>query len=323
MSGMIERLSNAVTPDGAPAKHGPRLLGVGLALLALAGLAGAQTLVVVQPGEVAVPVRLGAVQGEALGEGLHVIGPLTETPRLAVRRQILEMSSGGGARQASAGAELQALSSEQLPLFIDIGVPFALNPDSAARIYQRVGDNRAIDDLMRPAARTAVRDAVAQFRWEEATTTRRQELADAIGARFRALVEADLRGLGLSEVEARAAFATPPVVLRRVAPPPAMQEAVTERLRARQELAKQETLTEIARQEAERRSLEAQGIANLIRGLPEGYGPEQVAALLHALANRTRAEALAQATRQPGVQMVVMEGGAGGNPPMPTPAAAR
>lgn len=322
-AGVIERLSQGARP---PAPAGGRGRGRVLGLLVLAGLlawALSRTVVVVEPGQVAVPVRLGAVQADgALGEGLHLADPFTRFPRMTVRRQILEMSSGGGAAQAGAGAEVMALSADQLPMAVDVGIPFALNPGSAPRIFQRIGGDAAIDGLVRPAARTAVRDALALFRWEEAATTRREALAEAIGARFRALVEADLRGLGLSEAEARDAFAMPPVVLRRVMPPLAVQEAIGERLRARQELEKQETLTEIARQEAARRSLEGQGIGNLIRSLPEGYGPEQVAALLNALANRTRAEALAQATRHPGVQMVVMEGGAG--PPLlpaasPTP----
>lgn len=315
MTGTTERMAEAVRahPAGRP-RRGLAVAAIGLA--ALAALALAQVVVIVEPGEVAVPVRLGAVQPAALREGLHLADPLTRFPRMTVRRQILEMSSGGGAGQATAGGELLALSAEQLPLAIDIAFPFALNPDSAPRLYQRVGDDAAIDNLVRPAARTAVRDAVARFAWEEAATTRREALAAAIDARFRALIEADLRGLGLTEAEARAAFALPPVVLRRIMPPPTVQQAVAERLRARQELEQQATLTEIARAAAGRRSLEAEGIANLIRGLPEGYGPDQVAALLNALANRTRAEALAQATRQPGVQMVVMEGG-NAMPPLP------
>ena len=319
MADTLERLSRAVRPEPERGSRKARVL-----LLGGLGLLGAwvamAVVVVVQPGQVAVPVRFGAVQDKPLTEGLHIADPLTRFVPMTIRRQIMEMSSGGGAARAGAGAELTAMSAEQLPLAIDIGIPFALNPASASRIYQRIGDDRAVDDLMRPAARTAVRDAVAQFGWEDATVNRRQDLADAITARFRALVEADLRSLGLTEAEARAAFSIPPAVLRRVMPPPSVQDAAADRVRARQELEKQATLTEIARQEAARRNLEAQGIANLIRGLPEGYGPDHAVALLNALANRTRAEALAQATRQPGVQMVVMEGG-GGPVPSPPPAA--
>jgi regulator of protease activity HflC (stomatin/prohibitin superfamily) len=280
-------------------------------------------LVIVGAGEVAVPVRFGAVQQHVLHEGLHLVDPLTRFPRMNVQRNILEMSSGGGAQQATGGAEVVALSADQLPMTIDIGFPYALNPDSAARVYQRIGDDAAIDGLIRPAARSAVRDAVARFTWEDAATHRREDLAAQIGERFRYLIEADLRGLGFTELEAENAFSLPPVQLRRMLPPQGVQDAITQKLQAQQELQRQETLSQIARMEAERRGTEGLGLAKLFEELPKGYQPEQIAVVLNAMANKTRADAMLQAAQRQNVQTIIMESGGQQpiqvNPNMPAP----
>lgn len=289
------------------------LLTIGGAL-ALAAFLFLTPVVIVDPGQVAVPVRFGAVGDEVLHEGMHLVDPFTQFSRMNVRRNMLEMSSGGGGAHTAA-AEVVALSADQLPMVIDIGFPYALNPESAARIFQRVGGDASIDALIRPAARTAVRDAIARFGWEDAATHQREALAAMTGARFRQLVENDLRALGLTEVEAQNAFSLPPVQLRRILPPQSVQDAIAERLRAQQDLQRQETLTQIARMEAERRATEGTGLAKLFGELPTGYGAEHIAVVLNAMANKTRADALLQAAQGNKVQTIIMEGGG----PVPVP----
>ncbi len=264
-------------------------------------------LVIVQPGQVAIPIRFGAVLTQALPEGVHIVDPFSRFVRMTVRRQILEMSSGGVPGRG--GAELVALSADQLPMHVDIGFPFALNADGAAKVFQRVGDDASIQSLILPAARTAVRDAIARFGWEDAATHKREELAALIAQRFRALIEADLRGLGLTEAEAARAFLLPPAQLRRIVPPQSVQDAIAEKLRAQQDLQKQETLTQIARMEAERRASEGLGLTRLFEALPAGFTPDQIATILGAMANKTKADAMLHAAQAQGVQTIIMDGG--------------
>ncbi len=57
-----------------------------LVALALAGASlAARSVVVVAPGEFAVPVLFGAVRPAALPEGPHLVNPLASHPRLTVR----------------------------------------------------------------------------------------------------------------------------------------------------------------------------------------------------------------------------------------------
>jgi regulator of protease activity HflC (stomatin/prohibitin superfamily) len=279
-------------------------------------------IVIVQPGQVAVQVRFGAVQDHALAEGVHLVDPVSRFPRMTVRRQILEMSSGGAAGRATGGAELVALSADQLPMLVDIGFPYALNAEGAARVFQRLGDDASIQNLILPAARTAVRDAIARFGWEDAATHKREELAALIGDRFRHLIEADLRGLGLTAAEAGRAFLLPPAQLRRIVPPQSVQDAIAEKLRAQQDLQKQETLTQIARMEAERRASEGVGLSRLFGALPEGFSADQIATILNAMASKTRADAMLQAAQTHGVQTIIMDAG-GAVPVQVVPRAAR
>lgn len=108
-------------------------------LIAAALLVAARGFVVVGPGEVAMPVLLGAVQPADLGEGPHLANPLASYPQLSVRGQILEMSSGGGADGANAGGEVVSISRDGLALAVDVGFPLALDPTAAPAVYQRIG----------------------------------------------------------------------------------------------------------------------------------------------------------------------------------------
>lgn len=278
------------------------ILAVVLAVLA------SRTFLIVPPGHVAIPVKFGAVESEVLDEGLHVVAPWVNHPTMSIRRQILEMSSGGGAAEATSG-EVIALSREQLPLTVDIGFPYSLNPETAAKVYQRIGqDTVATRQLLRPAARSAVRDAVAKFSWSEAAVTRRDELAKEISAAFTILVRDDLAELGFSRTEASGAFNLMPVQLRRVLPPQAIQNSIAQKLSAEQDFERQGVLFQIAEAQAARRSVEGAGLAAFLETLPASLSPLEIAALLMAMADKTRSEALLRAVEGGAVATLVLDG---------------
>src|SRR5689334_9884736 len=101
----------------------PKRIVIATLLIAAALLVAARGFVVVGPGEVAIPVLFGAVQPVALSEGPHLTNPFASYPRLSVRRQILEMSSGGGSERANAGGEVVSISRDGLALAVDVGFP--------------------------------------------------------------------------------------------------------------------------------------------------------------------------------------------------------
>ena len=288
-------------------------VGSGTLFVIAAGLVIATAVRIVPPGHVGVATLFGAVQPGVYEEGLHVVNPFYSLEEFSVRRTMFDFrgaESGGNGRLGSAGAEIVSVSADSTPLRVDLGFPLRLNGPIAWKVFQRIGPQRAVAlQLVVPAARSAVRDAVAGFTWRDAATGSRDKLAARIEARFRELVEQDLIAAGFPEEEARQTFTIQPVQLRKVLPPNKVLNAVAEKIAAEEDPERQKTLTQIAEEEARRRQNEGRGVNNLFAELPQGFSPSQIREVLGAIADKTRAEAMMKAVETGQVQVVVMNGG--------------
>ncbi len=283
-------------------------LGSAIMFLVALGSAVASLILTVPPGHVAVAALFGAVQPGVYREGLHFVNPLYVFEEFSVRRTMFDFR-GSAQQRGRAGEEIVAVSSDSTPLTVDVGFPLSLNAESSWRMYQRFGRQFAIaGQLIIPAARAAVRDAVATFTWRDATTVSRDRLAQKIEERFRALVVQDLTAAGFSEEEARATFTIQPVQLRKILPPDKVLNAVAEKIAAEEDLERQKTLTQIAEEEARRRQNEGVGVRNLFTELPKGFSPGQIREVLSAIADKTRAEAMMKAVETGQVRVIVMNG---------------
>ena len=286
----------------------------GAAVLFLIGVAAilGTAIRIVPPGHVAVATLFGAVQEGVFDEGLHVVNPFYQFQEFSIRRTMFDFRGSedrNGNRLGSAGSEIVSVSADSTPLRIDVGFPLRLNGPVAWKVFQRIGSQRVIArQLVIPAARSAVRDAVAGFSWRDAATVSRDKLAERIEARFRSLVERDLVAAGFPEEEARNTFTVQPVQLRRVLPPQKVLNAVAEKIAAEEDLERQRTLTQIAEEEARRRQNEGRGVKNLFGELPEGFSPGEIREVLSAIADKVRAEAMMKAVETGQVQVVVMNG---------------
>ena len=262
---------------------------------------------VVPAGHVAVASFFGAVQEGVYGEGMHMVNPLYGLQDFSIRRTMFDFS--GTKRRGAAGPQIVAVSSDSLRLTVDVGFPMRLNGPSAWKVYQRIGNQWAVaQQLVVPAARAAVRDAVAQSSWRDATSASRAKLAQSIEERFRALVQNDLVAAGFDAKEAETTFTIQPVQLRKVLPPTKVLNAVSEKIASEEDLQRQRTLTQIAEEEARRRKNEGVGVKNLFTELPRGFTASQIRDVLAAMADKTRAEALMKAVETGQVQVVVMNG---------------
>ncbi len=288
------------------------MVGSGILFTVAAGLVIATAIRIVPPGHVGVATLFGAVQPGVYDEGLHVVNPFYSLEEFSIRRTMFDFrgsESNGNGRHGSAGTEIVSVSADSTPLTVDIGFPLRLNGPIAWKIFQRIGPQRVVAyQLVIPAARSAVRDAVAGFSWRDAATVSRDRLAARIEARFRELVERDLIAAGFPEEEARQTFTIQPVQLRKVLPPNKVLNAVAEKIAAEEDLERQKTLTQIAEEEARRRQNEGRGVNNLFAELPQGFSPSQIREVLGAIADKTRAEAMMKAVETGQVQVVVMNG---------------
>ena len=122
---------------------------------------------------------------DPLGPGLHWIIPFLETPRVySIARQTYTMSSATGEGQVTGDDSIQARTKDGQQVFIDASVIYAIDPTQLINLH-KVWQNRYEDNVVRPVARAAIRDAVSQFGVEEIVSTKRSELEKAISDQIR------------------------------------------------------------------------------------------------------------------------------------------
>lgn len=288
----------------------PAQLGA-MAVLALGMvMAVASVIRLVPAGHVQVEVLFGKVTGRTLVSGPHIANPLATYEQMNVRVQIFNFTGEERALAPAAdGAWLE----------IDTGFNWSLQAEAASRVYERLGPDWVYVDTLRSSARSAIRDAVAKFDWKAAATTRREELAEAMRQEFEQSIVDKLKGAGFSDADAAAAFAVASVELRRVQPPAEVLAAVAAKVAADEELSRQKTLTAIQEEAAKRRGKEGEGVKNFVAQLPDTYSPDQVAAVIAALAEREKAEAMLKAVESGQVSLMIMDGGPSAAIPAPAP----
>ncbi len=276
------------------------------------------SLMPVETGTIKVVRTFGKIHERSYGEGLHFVNPISKRYAMEVRRNLFELQSSPNvdAKKATPSTTTISLSRDRVPLTIDAGFPYKLNDELAWKVYQKIGPAFS-DRILKPTARTAVRDAVANFTWADAVTNRREELARKIHALYEGTVVGGLTLAGFSPEEAKSAFTLMPVQIRRMLPPKRILTAVSERLAAEEDLQRQKVLTAIAKQEADRRANEGLGVRKLFSELPSGFTAEQIGHVLGALADKQRADALLKAVENQNISVIFLGGGSGGQTPMP------
>jgi regulator of protease activity HflC (stomatin/prohibitin superfamily) len=250
------------------ARKDPRFQGgpahsVGIAsgvLLAIALLAVVFASVVIVPaGHVGVQVLFGSVQPIALTEGIQVINPFVDVVEMSVRTETYTMSATNQEGAVGGDDSIQALSSDGLLMPLDITIAFRLVGSDAPRVYRDIGPSY-VDKIIRPASRTAVREAIAGFTAQEAYSTKRealpQKMHDLLTERMGSLLKQrdDFKGA--------TGFIVDQVMLRKIQLPDKVKNAIEAKLEAAQQSEQMQFVLEKERQEAERKRIEAKGVSD-------------------------------------------------------------
>jgi regulator of protease activity HflC (stomatin/prohibitin superfamily) len=261
----------------------------------------ASTWVQVPAAHIGIQTRFGRVLPEALGEGGTFISPLTHVTTIDNAQRVIDIKSGGPGSAAAV-----AMTSDQVGLAtLDVGFPYSLNIALAPKLYEKFR-GRYEDTLLLPAAQFAVREASSQMTWVEATITRHEDFARALQNQFTLFVERNLTAVGFTPAEAQAAFVFPGAQLRGVLPPQRILAANAEYQAAQVDLRRQDTMTQIASKQAERRAQEGQGIDNLFQHLPKGYSSDDVYKIMMAVSAKENADALTRAIEEGKVSTMVV-----------------
>ena len=169
------------------------------------------------------------------------------------------MSATGAEGAVQGDDSIQALSADGLLMPLDITIAYRLVGGDAPLVYRNIGADY-VDKIIRPASRTAVREAIAGFTAQEAYSTKREALPqtmhDLLTARMGALLKQreDFKGA--------TGFIVDQVMLRKIQLPDKVKNAIEAKLEAAQQSEQMQFVLEKERQEAERKRIEAKGVSD-------------------------------------------------------------
>lgn len=203
------------------------------------------SIVIVEAGETGVYSLFGKVKDEELSSGFHLVIPLAKVTPMTIRTGEYTMSiSQGEGRKYSADA-ITSLTKEGLSVDLDMTVLYRLQEDRASDVYKEVGLDYE-DKIIRPMIRTSIRDVIANYEAKDIYSEKREEASQKITEKLKIAVEP--RGIIIENV-----------LLRNVALPPNLANAIQEKLQAEQEAEKYNFILEKEKKEKERKLIEAEG----------------------------------------------------------------
>ncbi|WP_082391300.1 prohibitin family protein [Jiulongibacter sediminis] len=222
---------------------------IGIVLLILGALSKA--VVQINPGQVGVQSLFGNVKDNTLKSGLNVVNPLVEVHEFDIKTQNYTMSGITDEGNKGGDDAIRALSKDGLEVTLDLTVLYRIIPERAPAIYRELGKEYR-DVIVRPIARTRIRDLAANYEAVSLYSSKREEFQNKI---FDA-IEKDFesRGLVLEQL-----------LVRNITLPQSVKLAIESKINAEQEAQKMEFVLQKEKQEAERKRVEAQGIADYQR----------------------------------------------------------
>jgi regulator of protease activity HflC (stomatin/prohibitin superfamily) len=222
-----------------------RFLTIVLAVLLLILLFASTTSI--PTGNVGVLTLFGKVTGQVLGEGIHLINPLKSVQKLSVQTQSVKESAN-------------VPSNEGLILALDTSLLFRLDRDKAAQVYQTVGDNYA-EKIVEPTLRAAIRASTSSH------------TANALYTNARELVQQQIQDELTTQLAARGMIVEA-VLLRDVQLPAMLKGSIEAKQQAEQDALRMSFILQKEKQEAERKRIEAQGIADFQKIVAQGISPQ-------------------------------------------------
>ncbi|MDM9381546.1 prohibitin family protein [Chlorogloeopsis sp. ULAP01] len=209
--------------------------GISILIGAIAILTSiSKILVIVPPGNVGVINLFGRVSDNTLSPGVHFITPFANVLNFSTRLKDVKEN-------------VNATSQEGLSLNMDVSLQYKLDPQKAATVYKNIGVDEK--ELIISRFRSTVRAITANYPAVAVYSTKRQEVAEQLDQQL----TQQLLPLGFVVEEA---------LLRDIKMPDTLQAAIQERLKAEQESQRMKFVLETERQEAERKRIEARGIAD-------------------------------------------------------------
>jgi len=216
----------------------------------------------INAGQIGVKSLFGKVEDDILLSGLNFVNPLVDVKTIDIKTQNYTMS-GVHDEGAQAGDDaIRVLSADGLEVTIDLTVLYRVVPSEAPRLMKETGLDYN-DKIVRPLTRTKIRDNAVYYDAVSLYSTKR----DTFQMRIFNSIEKDFnkRGLILEQL-----------LVRNITLPASVKTTIESKINAEQDAQKMQFVLQKEKQEAERKRVEAQGIADYQRIISTGLSDKQL-----------------------------------------------
>ncbi len=190
----------------------------------------------VPAGHVGVIDFFGIVSDRVLPAGIQVVNPMARIVKYSIQTKEHKET-------------MQVLSTEGLTIGLEVSALYRLTPDSVARVYQTIAGGDYENIILIPQFRSICRAVTASFQASALYSSQREKLGASIQEELGKAVAT--RGIIVES--------TP---IRNVALPTQLTEAIEQKQKADQESQRMEFILTKEKQEADRKRIEAKGIAD-------------------------------------------------------------
>ncbi len=228
----------------------PRRAGRGLGFLLLLGVLAASSSCAfrtIDTGHVGVTTLFGKLAGEQLAEGLHFVNPLKRVAEMSIRTQEIKEHA-------------DVPSSEGLIIGLETSLLYRLEPERAAEVYQKIGP-RYVEIVVIPNLRSVMRAVTAAHTANALYSEGRELVASQMLEQLKKILE--VRGVTVENV-----------LLRDIVLPDTLRTAIESKQQADQQSQQMQFVLQRERQEADRKRIEAQGVADFQRIVSTGISDQ-------------------------------------------------
>jgi regulator of protease activity HflC (stomatin/prohibitin superfamily) len=202
---------------------------------------------IVPGGNVGVQVLFGRIVDIPLTEGLNLINPFKDVRFMSVRT--LELFE-----------HADVPSKEGLTVGLEVSVLYHLDSKTAPAVYRTLGDGYAKVYIL-PQLRSVIRGATVNHEAKDLYTSGREVIAQQIQDELSKTLTQ--RGIVLEKV-----------LLRKIVLPKMVEDAINSKLAAEQDAERMRFVLQKERQEAERKRVEATGIADFQKTVMQGISDQ-------------------------------------------------
>ena len=257
-----------------------KLVGVALIFIGVA----MSSVVQIGPGEVGVQKLFGKVSSNTLESGLNIVNPLVEVVTFDIKTQNYTMSAKHDEGDIAGDDAIRVLSADGLEVVIDLTVLYKVIPNDAPNILKEIGTDYR-NTIVRPICRTKIRDNAVYYDAVALYSTKRDEFQQ----RIYQTIEKDFKSRGLLLEQ---------LLIRNITLPASVKTTIESKINAEQDAQKMTFVLQKEHQEAERKRVEAQGIADYQKIMSTGLSDKQL-----------QYEMIKAIATSPNAKLIIMGGG--------------